>query len=71
MTTNEGVFDRVARILLGYLLLSAFSLIDGNLKWLTLIGIAPLLTGLVGWCPAYVPFRFSTFARRSSRICAT
>ena len=60
MTVNEGVFDRVVRIALGYLLLSSFFLIDGNLKWLTLAGIAPIVTGLTGWCPAYVPFKFST-----------
>ena len=60
MTLNEGVFDRVVRITAGYLLLSSFFLIDGDLKWLTLIGIAPLLTGIAGWCPAYVPFGINT-----------
>ena len=65
MTTNEGVLDRVARIMAGYLLLSAFFLIDGNARWLTLIGFAPLLTGILGWCPLYGPLRISTCARRS------
>src|SRR4029079_421042 len=51
MTPNEGVLDRVVRITAGFLLLSAFFLVDGNLKWLTLIGVAPLVTGLFGWCP--------------------
>ena len=53
MTTNEHVFDRVVRITAGVLILGSFFLIDGNAKWLTLIGVAPLATGLVGWCPAY------------------
>lgn len=65
MNVNEGVFDRVTRITIGYLLLSSFFLVDGNLKWLTLIGIAPLLSGMIGWCPAYVPWGFSTCAKRS------
>jgi hypothetical protein len=65
MKLNEGLFDRVARITIGYLLLSSFFLLDGNVKWLTLIGILPLATGLTGWCPAYAPFGFSTCARRS------
>jgi len=60
MTTNEGVFDRVVRITAGFLLLSSFFLIDGNLKWLTLIGVMPLLTGLVGSCPAYRLFGIRT-----------
>ena len=53
MTTNEGVLDRVIRITAGFLILSSFFLIDGNLKWLALIGLPLLVTGLVGSCPAY------------------
>jgi hypothetical protein len=60
MNTNEGVLDRVVRIAAGFLLVSSFFLIDGNLKWLTLIGFAPLVTGLVGWCPAYRLFGIRT-----------
>lgn len=65
MTVNEGVFDRVVRITVGFLLLSSFFVVDGNLKWLTLIGVAPLATGLMGWCPLYAPFGLTTCARRS------
>jgi hypothetical protein len=60
MKTNEGVLDRVTRIVAGFLLLSSFFLIDGHLKWLALIGIAPLLTGVAGWCPAYRLFGIRT-----------
>jgi hypothetical protein len=65
MTVNEGVLDRVARITVGYLVLSSFFLIDGNAKWLALVGFAPILSGISGWCPAYVPFGFSTCPKRS------
>jgi Protein of unknown function (DUF2892) len=27
--------------------------VTNNSKWLGLIGLVPLLTALVGWCPAY------------------
>ena len=64
MKPNVGVFDRVVRIFAGYMILSAFFLIDGNARWLTLVGIVPLVTGLVGSCPAYVPLGIDT--RRSS-----
>lgn len=64
MKANMGVLDRTTRILVGYLLLSAFFLIDGELRWLTLLGIVPIVTGLWGHCPAYVPFGISTCARR-------
>ena len=53
MKTNEGITDRVLRMAAGYLILSAFFLIDSNARWLTLIGIVPLLTGLFGYCPLY------------------
>ena len=53
MKTNEGITDRVVRMAAGYLILSAFFLIDGNARWLALIGIVPLLTGLFGYCPLY------------------
>ena len=53
MKSNEGVTDRVIRMAAGYLILSAFFLIDGNARWLALLGIVPLLTGLFGYCPLY------------------
>lgn len=24
------------------------------------VGFIPLLTGLIGWCPLYLPFKFNT-----------
>ena len=53
MKTNEGITDRVIRITAGYLILSAFFLVDGNARWLAMIGFVPLLTGLFGYCPLY------------------
>jgi hypothetical protein len=28
------------------------------------IGVVPLLTAATGWCPAYLPFGFSTCAKK-------
>ena len=53
MKTNEGITDRVLRMAAGYLILSAFFLIEGDARWFTLIGFVPLLTGLFGYCPLY------------------
>jgi hypothetical protein len=51
MTTNEGTIDRAARVLLGaVLLVLAFR---GQYTPWTWIGVVPLLTGLIGWCPLY------------------
>ena len=53
MKTNEGITDRVVRMAAGYLILSAFFLIESDARWFTLIGILPLATGLFGYCPMY------------------
>ena len=62
MKANEGITDRVIRMAAGYLILSAFFLIDGNARWLTLIGVVPLLTGLFGYCPLYTLLGIRTCA---------
>jgi len=66
MKANEGVADRVIRVAVGYLILSAFFLIDGDGRWFTLIGIVPLLTGLVGYCPLYSFLGLRTCALQES-----
>lgn len=54
-TTNEGNFDRVLRVVVGTALLAWFFLDQGTGFWhyAKLIGIVPMLTGLVGTCPVY------------------
>jgi hypothetical protein len=42
------------------LLIAFFALRDLGLRWLLLIGIVPLVTGLLGSCPAYSIFGVST-----------
>ena len=64
MTTNIGNVDRVARIILGLLLLSLVFLLSGGARWFGLIGLVPLVTAFVGWCPAYTLFGINTCARR-------
>lgn len=51
MTRNEGTFDRTLRVLAGLALL-ALVFVGPQTPW-GWIGIVPLLTGLVGICPAY------------------
>lgn len=51
MTRNEGTADRVIRVLVGLLLLSLV-LLQPPIWW-GLLGLIPLATGLIGWCPIY------------------
>ncbi len=57
MRSNEGGFDRLLRIIVGAaLLLGVFFGSSIGLGWLNpwgWIGVVPLVTGLIGWCPAY------------------
>ena len=60
-TTNEGSFDRAFRVIVGLGLLALFFLYpQASWRYWTLIGIVPMLTGLVGWCPLYSVFGLST-----------
>ncbi|BES73135.1 DUF2892 domain-containing protein [Marinobacter nanhaiticus D15-8W] len=51
MVRNEGRIDRVLRVLVGLVLLS-LTLIGPQSLW-GLVGLVPLITGLVGYCPLY------------------
>jgi len=51
MKVNVGGIDRVIRIVVGALLLIMAA--TGTLGVWAWIGIVPLATGLMGWCPAY------------------
>ncbi len=60
MKQNVGGIDRILRILAGIaLLVWGFVLNQTPVMW-ALIGIVPLFTGLVGWCPVYLPLGLST-----------
>jgi Protein of unknown function (DUF2892) len=53
MYINVGGVDKVIRIMLGVGMLSLFFLLQGDARWLYLVGVVPLATGLVGYCPLY------------------
>lgn len=57
MIANVGKYDRHLRIVLGILILGAGFYYK---SYWGLIGLVPLATAYMSWCPAYLPFRFST-----------
>jgi len=63
MTINVGTVDRLARIVLG-LVLIAFALgyiaPGTSWSWVGWIGVVPILTALFSTCPAYSLFGIST-----------
>lgn len=60
MGKNVGSVDKVLRIIIGLGLLSLLFILEGNARWWGLIGIAPILTVVTGWCPGYTLLGIST-----------
>ena len=58
---NVGTIDRAVRILVGLALIAGFFLNpEASLRWLYLIGIVPLATGLMGSCGLYTVLGINT-----------
>ena len=60
MKCNVGKADKVFRLVIGLLIIGFGTL---NNSWGGLIGIIPIATAAVGWCPAYLPFGLNTCAK--------
>ncbi len=58
MKKNVGAAERFVRIVLGLAVLT-FAFVGPKTPW-AYLGIVPLATGLIGWCPPYALFGFST-----------
>jgi hypothetical protein len=58
MNKNEGNIDRILRITAGVVLVGLAS--TGNVGMWAWIGIVPIVTGAIGWCPLYRILGFNT-----------
>jgi hypothetical protein len=63
LPANEHAVDRGVRVVLRLVLLSLIFM--GPRTWWGLVGILPLLTGLIGSCPLYTLLGISTKPRQS------
>ena len=57
MKTNMGGTDRVIRGVVGVAVIAAGVYFK---SWWGAVGVIPLATAFIGWCPAYVPLGIST-----------
>ena len=60
MKANVGSLDRALRVLVGLGVLSLLVILEGNARWFGLIGLVPLLTATLGYCPLYSLLGVST-----------
>ncbi len=63
MKTNIGSLDGTIRIIAG-LAIIASGYFTG---WWGLVGLVPILTGIVRFCPAYLPFGINTCATKPKK----
>ncbi len=61
MKRNVGRTDRMIRVTLGTFLVLYGVLYD---SWWGLLGIMPLVTGLLGYCPPYELFKINTYKKK-------
>lgn len=73
---NISAIDRTARIIIGAALISVWFVVDISsmsigLAALPLIGIVPLLSGIIGWCPVHAMFNTKSCGTDSHNACGT
>ena len=61
MQSNVGKTDRIVRIVVGIVIILLGLVYQ---SWWGVIGLIPLATGLLRWCPAYLPFGFSSCEKK-------
>lgn len=64
MKQNVGKLDRMVRIAMGLALLSLLFFLEGDIRWIGLVGVVPLMTAAMGWCPLYCPLKISTVCEK-------
>ncbi|CUB05651.1 MAG: hypothetical protein PWQ19_1243 [Tepidiphilus sp.] len=64
MKRNVGGIDKIARIVVGVVLI-VLALMGIGTPW-TWIGVLPLATGLLNWCPLYTLIGVNTCQKKES-----
>ncbi|TFZ04961.1 YgaP family membrane protein [Ramlibacter rhizophilus] len=64
MKTNEGTMDRALRVALGLVLIALAA--TGAIGVWGYVGLVPLVTGAIGYCPLYALLGVDTCPNRST-----
>jgi hypothetical protein len=57
MKQNVGTADKIVRVVIGI----AIIILGIYFKsWWGIIGVIPLISAALGWCPLYIPLKIST-----------
>ena len=63
MNKNIGSLDKTIRIIVGVLII-VVGVLSGSL--LGAIGLIPIITGIIGWCPLYPILKINTICEKDS-----
>jgi hypothetical protein len=64
MTANVGRIDRILRIVVGIVLIALYFVLEGPVRYVGIIGLVALGTGLVSFCPLYSLLGVNTDAKK-------
>ena len=68
MTVNVGTLDRILRISVGIIILAAGYYFK---SWWGAIGLIPLTTGIVKFCPLYPKLKMTTLKKETTETAET
>ncbi|MEE8379919.1 MAG: DUF2892 domain-containing protein [Gammaproteobacteria bacterium] len=73
---NIGIIDRMVRIvvgtaMIGVLFVYPITTVNMWLVLVPLLGVFPLLTGILGWCPTYALFHTKSCGTDKHNNCGT
>jgi len=57
MNKNIGKIDKIVRILVGLAIIT-YGIMEQS--WFGILGVIPLLTAIISWCPLYCPLKIKT-----------
>jgi hypothetical protein len=68
---NVGSIDRIVRVVVGLALLSLWFVLSGPARYLALVGLVPLLTAAIGFCPLYTLIGVKTRKGSATHVAGT
>lgn len=68
MKANVGGIDKVVRLVAAMALFSLFFVLEGNARLFGLVGLVPLATALLSWCPLYSLVGIDTCPMKRSAV---
>ena len=61
---NVGNADRIIRVIIGLGLLNLLIILNGNMRYLGLLGLIPIITAIIGFCPLYKLIGVKTLSKK-------